>query len=174
MERNGRSKFRGRYDHTLDDKGRLSFPSRFREVIRQYASEVLIAIPWETHLRIYPLSEWEIIENKLSVGETELSEDLDKIIRFFESESSECVLDKQGRVLLPPALRAALGLKRDVVLIGMIDRVEIWDKEIWDVERQVNREHFDALKASRKKKGIICQDQGREQLKPCWGRNEFS
>ena len=90
-----------------------------------------------------------------SSSETELSEDLDKIIRFFESESSECVLDKQGRVLLPPALRAALGLKRDVILIGMIDRVEIWDKEIWGVERQVSREHFDALRASFKKKGIL-------------------
>ena len=155
MEQNGGLRFRGRYEHTLDDKGRLSFPSRFREVTRQYASEILIAIPWETHLRIYPLSEWEIIENKLRDGETELSEDLDRIIRFFESESSECVLDKQGRVLLPPALRAVLGLQRDVVLIGMIDRVEIWDKEIWGVERQVSREHFDALRARIKKKGII-------------------
>lgn len=149
------SRFRGKFDHALDDKGRLSFPSRFREVLRQYASNVLIVIPWDTHLRAYPLAEWEEIEMKLKAGGDELSEDLDKIIRFFESESSECVLDKQGRVLLPPALRVALGLQRDVVLIGMLDRVEIWDKETWDVERQVSREHFDALKASIKKRGIL-------------------
>lgn len=150
-----RMRFRSKFDHTLDDKGRLSFPSRFREVLRQYESEVLIAIPWERHLRTYPLAEWENIENKLKEDESGLSEDLDKIIRFFESESFECVLDKQGRILLPSALRTTLGLKRDVVLIGMIDRVEIWDKETWDVERQVSREHFGAQKENIKKRGII-------------------
>lgn len=149
------SRFRSKFDHTIDDKGRLSFPSRFREVLRQYESEVLIAIPWDTHVRAYPLEEWENIENKLKAGDEGQSEDLDKIIRYFESESFECVLDKQGRILLPPALRTDLGLKRDIVLIGMIDRVEIWDKDTWNVERQVSREHFGALKASIKKRGII-------------------
>ena len=149
------SRFRSKFDHTMDDKGRLSLPSRFREVLRQYESEILIAIPWDTHVRAYPLEEWENIENKLKAGDEGQSGDLDKIIRYFESESCECVLDKQGRILLPPALRTDLGLKRDIVLIGMIDRVEIWDKDTWNVERQVSREHFGALKASIKKRGII-------------------
>jgi len=149
------ARFRSKFDHTIDDKGRLSFPSRFREVLRQYESEILVALPWDTHLRAYPLAEWENIENKLKAGDGQHSEDLEKIIRYFESESFECVLDKQGRILLPPALRTDLGLKRDIVLIGMIDRVEIWDKERWNVERQVGREHFGELKASIKKRGII-------------------
>ncbi len=149
------SRFRSKYDHTIDDKGRLSFPSRFREVLRQYESEVLIAIPWENHLRAYPLSEWENLENKLRGEDQERLEDLDKIIRYLESESFECVVDKQGRILLPPALRAELGLKREIVLIGMIDRVEIWDRETWDAERRLVREHFGAHKAGIKKRGII-------------------
>ena len=149
------SRFRSKYEHTIDDKGRLSFPSRFREVLRQYESEVLIAIPWDNHLRIYPLAEWEILENKLQVEDQEQFEDLDKVIRYFESESCECVVDKQGRILLPPGLRADLGLKRDIVLIGMIDRVEIWDKEAWAVERKIGREHFGEHKLSIKKRGII-------------------
>ena len=149
------SRFRSKFDHTLDDKGRLSFPSRFREVLRRYESEILIAILWDTHVRVYPLAEWENIENKLKAGDDRNFEDLDKIIRYFESESFECVLDKQGRILLPAALRADLGLKRDIVLIGMIDRVEIWDKDTWSVERQANREHFGELKANIKKRGII-------------------
>jgi MraZ protein len=149
------SRFRSKYDHTIDEKGRLSFPSRFREVLRQYQSEVLIVIPWENHLRAYPLAEWENLENKLKAEDAGQSEDLDKIIRYFESESCECVLDKQGRILLPPTLRAELGLKRDIVLIGMIDRVEIWDKDVWSVERKVGREHFGEHKASIKKRGII-------------------
>ena len=149
------SRFRSKYDHTIDEKGRLSFPSRFREVLRQYESEVLIAIPWDNHLRAYPLAEWECLENKLQAEDREQPEDLDKIIRYFESESFEIVVDKQGRILLPPALRAELGLKKDIVLIGMIDRVEIWDKDVWNVERKVGREHFGELKASIKKRGII-------------------
>jgi MraZ protein len=149
------NRFRSKYDHTIDEKGRLSFPSRFREVLRQYESEVLIALPWENHLRAYPLAEWENLENKLKVEEPGQSADLDKILRYFESESFECVLDKQGRMLLPPVLRAELGLKRDIVLIGMIDRVEIWDKDVWSVERTAGREHFGEHKASIKKRGII-------------------
>jgi MraZ protein len=149
------NRFRGKYDHTIDDKGRLSFPSRFREVLRQYQSEILIAIPWENHLRAYPLSEWENLENKLRSEDQERLGDFDRIIRYLESESYECVVDKQGRILLPPALRAELGLRREIVLIGMIDRVEIWDKETWEAERRVVREHFGAHKDGIKKRGII-------------------
>ncbi|MDK9708847.1 MAG: division/cell wall cluster transcriptional repressor MraZ [Desulforhopalus sp.] len=149
-------RFRGKYDHTLDEKGRLILPSRFRDVLRQYSSEVLIAIPWDSHLRAYPLPEWEILENKLRAEDGgEQFEDLERIIRYFESESHECVVDKQGRILFPPVLRADLGLKRDVVLIGMIDRIEVWSKEVWEVEREAGREHFGSHKARIKNKGII-------------------
>lgn len=148
-------RFRGKYDHTIDEKGRLSFPSRYREVLRQYDSEVLIVIPWDDHIRVYPLAEWETVENRLKAEESYRLDDLDKVLRFFESESYECVLDKQGRILIPPALRADLGLKRDIVLIGMIERVEIWDRENWDIESKVGRERFREHKASMKKKGII-------------------
>jgi MraZ protein len=151
----GSRRFRGKYDHTIDDKGRLSFPSRFREILRLYESEVLVAIPWDTHLRVYPLAEWEILENKLKVEDPQQPGDLEKIIRYFESESFECVLDKQGRILLPPVPRSELGLKREIVLIGMIDRVEIWDRDTWSVERTVGREHFGTHKACIKKRGII-------------------
>jgi MraZ protein len=148
-------RFRSKYEHTIDEKGRLSFPVRFREVLRKYDSEVLIAIPWDNHLRAYPLAEWEILENKLKAGEGPPSEDLDRLIRYFESESCECFLDKQGRVLLPQVLRTELGLQRDVVLVGMIDRVEIWNKDTWVVEREASREHFSEHKVSIKKRGIV-------------------
>jgi MraZ protein len=151
-----KSRFRSKYDHTIDEKGRLSFPSRFREVLRQYDSEVLIVIPWwDNHLRAYPLSEWEILEDKLKAEDREQPDDLAKIIRYFESESIECVLDKQGRILLPPTLRSELGLKKDVVLIGMIDRVEIWDRDTWNEERKAGREHFGEQQANIRKLGII-------------------
>ncbi len=148
-------RFRSKYDHAIDDKGRLIFPSRFREVMRQYESAILIVMPWGNHLRTYPLAEWENLERNLRVGGGEYSEDSIKIIRYFESESFECVLDKQGRMLVPPALRAEMDLKRDIVLIGMIDWIEIWGKQTWEIERQASREHFGEHKASIKKRGII-------------------
>lgn len=148
------SKFRGKYDHTIDDKGRLSFPSRYREVLRQYEAEILVVIPWDDHLRVYPSAEWEILENKLQAEDCELA-DLDKVLRYFESESYECALDKQGRILIPPALRIEFGLKKDIVLIGMIERVEIWDKGAWETESKIGRAHFREHKATIKKKGII-------------------
>lgn len=148
-------RFRSKFDHTIDEKGRLSFPSRYREVLREHESEALIAIPWEDHLRIYPLSEWEILENKLKAEESDQLENLDTVLRYLQSESFECALDRQGRILLPPSLRADLGLKRDIVLIGMIDRVEIWDKDKWTQEYEAGREQFREQKARIKKKGII-------------------
>ena len=148
-------RFRSKYDHTIDEKGRLSFPSRFRDILRQYESEVLVVIPWDNHLRAYPESEWEIIEDKLEAEDREQPEDLDKIIRYFESESIECVLDKQGRILLPPSVRTELGLKKDIVLIGMKNRVEIWDQDVWGGERQIGREQFGKHKESIKKLGIL-------------------
>ena len=148
-------RFRGKYDHAIDDKGRLSFPSRYREVVRQHESEILIAIPWDNHLRIYPLNEWELLENKLTTEDGAYPEYFDKVLRYLESEIYEFTMDKQGRILLPPALRTDLGLKRDIVLIGMIDRVEIWGKEEWNVERQAGHEQFLEHKATIKKKGLI-------------------
>lgn len=148
-------KFRGKYDHTIDEKGRLSFPSRYREVLRQYDAEILVVIPWDDHLRLYPSAEWEVLENKLKAEDGGGIEDLDRVLRYFESESYECIPDKQGRVLIPPALRADLGLKRDIVLIGMIERVEIWDKGRWETESKIGRAHFREHKAAIKKKGII-------------------
>jgi MraZ protein len=151
-----KNRFRSKYDHTIDEKGRLSFPSRFREVLRQYESEYLVIIPWwDNHLRAYPLSEWELLEDKLKAENREQPEELEKIIRYLESESIECTLDKQGRILLPPAMRNELRLKKDIVLIGMIDRVEIWDRDAWNEERKVGREHFGEHQKSIRKMGII-------------------
>lgn len=148
-------RFRGKYDHAIDEKGRLSFPSRFREVLRCYQSEILIAIPWESHLRAYPLAEWEILENSLKNDRDGDPDAVDRILRYFESESYEILADKQGRILLPPPLRFEVGLKKDIVLIGMIERVEIWDRETWSIERELIRAHFAEMKQGMKKRGIF-------------------
>ena len=149
------SRVRSKYDHTIDEKGRLSFPSRFRDVLRQYDSDVLIVTPWDNHLRAYPESEWAAIEDKMAAEGGEQPDDLAKIIRYVQAGIIECALDKQGRILLPPALRTDLGLKKDIVLNGMVHWVEIWDKDVWNEEHQATREHFGEHAKSIRKMGII-------------------
>ncbi|MBU1568525.1 MAG: division/cell wall cluster transcriptional repressor MraZ [Proteobacteria bacterium] len=147
------NRFRSRTEHTLDAKGRLNFPSRFREVLRQSGSENLMLVPWGNHLRAYPVSEWEALETKLLTqgGENRIS----SFFRYVVGGAVECTLDKQGRILIPPDLRNDLSLGKDVTVTGMLDWVEIWDKEAWIAETKSTRDNFVEHEASLSRMGII-------------------
>jgi MraZ protein len=139
-----KARFRSRTEHALDGKGRLNFPSRFREVLGQYDSDVLMVTSWgKKHLRIYPVSVWEILENKLLATKGEEQAGLAELVRYIVGGVTECTLDKQGRLLLPQGLRNGVNLQKDVVLNGMIDWIEIWDKEAWLIEHQSAQENFE-------------------------------
>lgn len=149
-----RSRFRGKSEHSLDTKGRLNFPSRFREVLTQYDSEELILTTWKKHLRVYPVSEWEVIEDTLlDRGKEEPG--LRPHIRLVLSGVTECKPDKQGRILIPAALRTDIHMGKEVVLTGVRDMVEIWDKEAWQLELQATRESFDSFDKGLAKLGIF-------------------
>lgn len=148
------SRFRSRTEHTLDTKGRLNFPSRFREVLRQSGSEILMVVPWKTHLRAYPIAEWETLETKLLTQGGE-QPNIASFVRYVVGGVTECCLDKQGRIRLPLDLRSDAGLEKEVVLTGMIDWVEIWNKEAWAAETQATRDSFDGHEASLSKMGIF-------------------
>lgn len=149
-----KSRFRGRSEHALDPKGRLNVPSRFREVLQHYGSAQLMVTSWGRYLRAYPASEWQLIEDKLlSKGKEEPN--LGGFIRHVVSGISECSLDKQGRLLIPAPLRSEVGIAKDVVLNGMLEFVEIWDKEAWLNEFNKTRDNFDQFNESLAKLGII-------------------
>ncbi len=154
MERTTKSRFRSKSEHSLDSKGRLNFPSRFREVLAQYGSDTLMVTAWGKHLRAYPLSEWEIIEDKLLDQGKEQS-GMARLIRLVLAGVTECKLDKQGRILLSAPLRLETRIGKDVVLTGMRDWVEIWDKDAWQLEVQATRENFDSFDEGLSKLGII-------------------
>lgn len=147
----GQVRFRSKTAHVLDTKGRLNFPSRFRDVLRGLGSDVLMIAPWNDHLRAYPLAEWEILENTLIEQGAELGD----FVRYVVGGVTECILDKQGRIRLPPDLRDDVNLEKDVVLTGMLDWVEIWDKDAWDQKHTTTRERFDDHKAKLQKMGIF-------------------
>ncbi len=123
--------FRGRYNHQVDAKGRLSVPSRFRDALSSNFDERLIITNFDDCLWAYPVPEWQELEKKVSAL-PQFMEEVKALQRVFISAAVECPIDKQGRILIPPSLRDYAALDRDVVIVGMTRRFEIWAKERWD------------------------------------------
>ena len=112
----------------MDAKGRLIVPSKFRE---QLGDEFVVTKGLDGCLFVYPNEEWQNIEEKFrNVPLT--SKDARKFSRFFFAGATTCEVDKQGRILLPAHLREFAGLEKDVVLVGVGSRVEIWSKDKWE------------------------------------------
>lgn len=97
--------------------------------------------PWHKCIRAYPLPHWEELEMTLLAQGQKRPETV-KLIRYMIGGAEECVLDKQGRILLPAALREECGIKRDIVINGMITYFEIWDKAVWEKENRPSGENF--------------------------------
>lgn len=121
--------FMGEYLHTVDNKGRLIFPAKFREML----GEGFVATKGlDNCLFVYCKDEWAILENKLKQLPLAKPE-ARAFVRFFFSGAAELECDKQGRVLLPNNLRDYAKLDKDVVVLGVSNRIEIWDKNTWDI-----------------------------------------
>ena len=119
--------FMGEYSHTIDTKGRLIVPSKFRE---QLGNEFVVTKGLDGGLFVYPNEEWKNIEEKFrNIPLT--TKDARKFSRFFFAGAASCEVDKQGRILLPQVLREFADLSKDVVLVGVLSRIEIWSKERW-------------------------------------------
>ncbi|MBC9783244.1 division/cell wall cluster transcriptional repressor MraZ [Heliobacillus mobilis] len=117
----------GEYQHTIDPKGRLFMPAKLREAL----GEKFIATKGlDGCLFVYPPEEWRRLEEKLK-GLPFTRADARSFQRFLFSGASECEVDKQGRILLPSHLREHSALEKDVVIIGVGTRVEIWSAERW-------------------------------------------
>ncbi|HZK33084.1 MAG TPA: division/cell wall cluster transcriptional repressor MraZ [Tissierellaceae bacterium] len=120
--------FIGEYQHTLDSKGRIIIPSKLRE---ELGETFVMTKGLDNCLFVYPKSEWTILEEKLKTLPL-TNRDARAFVRFFFSGASESGLDKQGRALIPGNLREHSKLDKDVVVIGVSTRIEIWSKKEWD------------------------------------------
>lgn len=149
-----KSRFRSRSEHSLDGKGRLNFPSRFKDVLRQYESEVLMVTAWGKHLRVFPVTEWEELESKLFAQGKE-QPGLVRFVRQVVSGITECALDKQGRILLPLSIRTESNLKKEVVVTGMVDWVEIWDRDAWIAEHKATQDNFETFEEKLAELGVF-------------------
>ena len=120
--------FMGEYNHTIDAKGRLIIPSKFRETLGE---EFVVTKGLDGCLFVYDNNEWKAFEEKLkSLPLT--NKDARQFVRFFLAGAAMAQVDKQGRILVPAVLREFAGLEKDVVLVGVASRVEIWSQERWE------------------------------------------
>ena len=145
--------FRGRSIHTLDAKGRIRIPTRFRDILKTRYEDRFVITNLDRCLVAYPLQEWEIIEERL--GSLSLvRQDVKAFQRFFISGATECNFDKQGRVLIPQTLRDQASLEREVVLAGMLRSFEIWSKDYWDQEIKSAHDNFSQITTTLAELGI--------------------
>jgi MraZ protein len=119
--------FRGRFDHTIDDKGRVSLPVKFREILRKY-NDAIVITTFDGCLYVYPHEEWIKVEEKVSELPSG-SREMRDFLRSLLANATECTVDKQGRILVPNSLRPIANLIKDVVIAGRIKHFEIWDRE---------------------------------------------
>ncbi len=117
----------GEYQHNVDSKGRIILPAKFRELL----GEIFVATKGlDRCLFIYPQEEWSVLEEKLKKLPLAKPE-ARAFVRFFFSGAAELEFDKQGRVLLPNNLREYAGLGKDITVVGVSNRIEIWDRQVW-------------------------------------------
>ncbi len=121
--------FMGEYNHTIDAKGRLIIPTKFRELLGE---EFVLTRGLDGCLSVYSMEEWTLFEKKLQALPL-TNQNARKFSRFFVAGATVCELDKQGRILVPQSLREFAGLTKDVIVTGVLNRIEIWSKEKWDV-----------------------------------------
>ncbi|MFZ5752710.1 MAG: division/cell wall cluster transcriptional repressor MraZ [Bacillota bacterium] len=120
--------FTGEYQHSIDEKGRLIMPAKLREAL---GDRFMTTKGLDGCLFVYPLTEWKLLEEKLK-NLPFTNKDARAFARFFFAGATECEVDKQGRVLISANLREYAGLNKDVVIIGVGTRLEIWSKEAWE------------------------------------------
>jgi MraZ protein len=139
--------FRGHFEHAIDAKGRTSIPSRFRDVLTAENDARLIVTPalFDPCLHVHPMRAWEDLEAKIA-NLPQFDPNVVAFRRRYISAAVECEIDKQGRILIPPALREHAGLQKDVLWAGMGQTIELWAKERWNRAQEMSEAELQAFK----------------------------
>jgi len=129
--------FIGRYQHTIDPKGRVRIPARYRTALAQYEGTLLV-VPQDQCLNVYPFAAWERVVGALN-EQSQFDERLRRVGRLWISRAREVELDGAGRILLPPDSRQQAGLVKDVTLVGLgREFFEIWDRKRFEEYERAN------------------------------------
>lgn len=122
-----KSMFMGEYNHSIDAKGRIIVPAKFREALGE---QFVVTLGLDGCLFVYPDEEWQEFIQQLNnlPGNKEARQ----LQRYFMAGAATCEVDKQGRILIPHKLREAAALEKEIVFVGVLKKIEIWSKERWD------------------------------------------
>ncbi|AEV95073.1 protein MraZ [Pediococcus claussenii ATCC BAA-344] len=131
----------GEYKHSIDTKGRLIVPSKFRDDL---GDDFIITRGLDGCIFGYPLSEWKLVEEKLRQLPTNKRNNR-AFVRFLFADAAQCSFDKQGRINIPKQLREHAGLSKSCVLVGVSNRFEIWDEDRWSESIAETEENFDDI-----------------------------
>ncbi len=124
----------GSFEHTIDSNGRLSIPVKFREYLMSHSEGIVVmtTVPVKPCVDVHPVPAWNALTERLrQIKSAGTSVDIENFLDLFYSRAVECLLDKQGRILLPSQLREYAGLDREIVLTGHTDTFKIWDRYRW-------------------------------------------
>jgi MraZ protein len=145
--------FRGLYEHSIDAKGRTSIPVRFRETLAELSAaqeqgsdgtHLIVTTGIDRCLVAYPPVEWRAFEARLAAL-SQFDPAVVTLKRIYVAGATDCVIDRHGRLMIPPLLREYAGLERDLVWAGMVTLIEIWAKEKWNEQAQSSRGQRDAI-----------------------------
>lgn len=132
------SSFKGRYEHKISDTGRISIPSKFRDILRsKYDSEDLVFLSLKTHLRVYPSAEWTKQEEHWEKEKP--TPEMNEFLRQLYSMMDECTIDKNGRIVIGQDIRRYNSLDGDCVINGFRNHMEIWSREEWDKANGIDK-----------------------------------
>ncbi len=137
--------FYGEYSHTIDRKGRLILPSKFREVAKHnFIEKFFVTRGLDKCLFMFSEEEWRLQENKFKAIPFTKQEGR-TFNRLYFSGAADVAADKQGRILLPQFLKDFAGIKKDIVLVGVSNRIEIWAKEKWEAFYSTSQPSFEEI-----------------------------
>ncbi|RJQ19007.1 MAG: division/cell wall cluster transcriptional repressor MraZ [Nitrospiraceae bacterium] len=127
------SAFTGKYYYTVDPKGRIIIPSPLRKIFSdQYNTKLFVTNAlFDRCLHIYPQEEWSRLEEKVR-SLPKMDKDIKLFNRKVIASATECELDRQGRILVPSALREDANINGDIVIVGQIEKIELWNRKEWD------------------------------------------
>ena len=120
--------FMGEYNHTIDSKGRLIIPSKFRE---ELGPKCVLTRGLDECLILYPMSTWAEQQQKLAALPRS-DENARAFIRYIFANATDCEIDRQGRLLIPASYKDVARMDKELVTLGMLDRVELWSREVYD------------------------------------------
>ncbi len=142
--------FMGEYNHTIDAKGRLIVPVKFREAL---GDSFVVTQGFDGCLFAYDNAEWQQFEEKIKQLPL-TNKNARQFARFFLAGAAECEVDKQGRILIPSNLREYAGLVKDVVLVGVASHIEIWDKAAYTAAMDSDAMDMDEIAANMESLGL--------------------